>query len=335
MNITKTIATLIAAGMLAIAALSCTGKTIEVTRQVPIEVTRVVQVNQEIEVTRQFPVDRFIPVTREVKQEVQIEVTRVVPVTRQIEVTRQVEVTRVVPMPPPWNSYQNQHELSAAAITVCVGAPEDGNCATGFFNLRNGEYHGHVFTNEHVVRGLEKMLPDTIGVYWHPARKTIQAEIITTNRRLDVAVLHVTLNDFINTATTANAETIDLALKHMERINRWGTKNSQAREAIWMAGYPSDRNPKLWMAPEVRDGAIDSSHNGYTGHPYPLAHSISSMPGSSGSLIINQAGDALAILTGGYGGYMDDPPIRFGIGTPLWAIYDWIDEQAYGWDPGQ
>ena len=81
---------------------------VEVTREVPVEATRIV--TEEVEVTREVPVEvpvevtrvvpRAVEVSREVPVEVPVEVTRVVP--REVEVTRvvrvevPVEVTRVV-----------------------------------------------------------------------------------------------------------------------------------------------------------------------------------------------------------------------------------------------
>ena len=85
--------------LLASVLISCTSPStpseiseVEVTRQVPVEVTR------EVEVIREVPVE----VTREVEvtRQVPVEVTREVEVIREVpvEVTREVEVTRTVPV---------------------------------------------------------------------------------------------------------------------------------------------------------------------------------------------------------------------------------------------
>ena len=103
----RAIAVIIAAFVMAAVAFSCTREihiestrivesTREVPVEVPVEVTRIV----EVEATRQVPVEvtRLIEVaaTREVPFEVPVEVTREVPVTREvdIEVTREIQVTR-------------------------------------------------------------------------------------------------------------------------------------------------------------------------------------------------------------------------------------------------
>ena len=103
----RAIAVIIAAFVMAAVAFSCTREihiestrivesTREVPVEVPVEVTRIV----EVEATRQVPVEvtRLIEVaaTREVPYEVPVEVTREVPVTREVdvEVTREIQVTR-------------------------------------------------------------------------------------------------------------------------------------------------------------------------------------------------------------------------------------------------
>ena len=103
----RAIAVIIAAFVMAAVAFSCTREihiestrivesTREVPVEVPVEVTRIV----EVEATRQIPVEvtRLIEVaaTREVPYEVPVEVTREVPVTREVdvEVTREIQVTR-------------------------------------------------------------------------------------------------------------------------------------------------------------------------------------------------------------------------------------------------
>ena len=103
----RAIAVIIAAFVMAAVAFGCTREihiestrivesTREVPVEVPVEVTRIV----EVEATRQVPVEvtRLIEVaaTREVPYEVPVEVTREVPVTREVdvEVTREIQVTR-------------------------------------------------------------------------------------------------------------------------------------------------------------------------------------------------------------------------------------------------
>ena len=103
----RAIAVIIAAFVMAAVAFGCTREihiestrivesTREVPVEVPVEVTRIV----EVEATRQVPVEvtRLIEVaaTREVPYEVPVEVTREVPVTREVdvEVTRAIQVTR-------------------------------------------------------------------------------------------------------------------------------------------------------------------------------------------------------------------------------------------------
>lgn len=101
------VAGMAALGLAALVAFGCTREihiestrivesTREVPVEVPVEVTRIV----EVEATRQVPVEvtRLIEVaaTREVPYEVPVEVTREVPVTREVdvEVTREIQVTR-------------------------------------------------------------------------------------------------------------------------------------------------------------------------------------------------------------------------------------------------
>ena len=317
---------------------------VEVTREVPVTrqvqvthevpVTRQVEVTRQIPVTRQVEITREVPVTRQVQVTREVPVTREIPVTRQIEVTRAVEVTRQVPMPQPWSNYKDHHELSAAAITVAAGG------GTGWFNLREGKYYGHVFTNEHVVRDRED-----IRVYWHPAGKGIQAKPIISDINLDIAVLDVTLDDFLRTYDPFWEETVQQALEHMERIGRWGSKDIAPYDAVWMAGYPRHRNPNLMGAPEVRTGGIYDIRKtiigGYENPEAPpltrIAHSIWANYGSSGSLIINGLGHPIGIesywIPSGQRdnwipGTLTDPEgPRGGIATTLWEIYDWIDGQ--------
>lgn len=103
----RAIAVIIAAFVMAAVAFSCTReihiestRIVESTREVPVEVPVEVTRLVEVEATRQVPVEvtRLIEVaaTREVPYEVPVEVTREVPVTREVdvEVTREIQVTR-------------------------------------------------------------------------------------------------------------------------------------------------------------------------------------------------------------------------------------------------
>ena len=85
----KVITASIIASCISVAAISCASE-VEITREVPVEVTRI----SEVEITREVPV--------EVTRINEVEITREVPVevTREVEITRNIEVTRVVVLTP-------------------------------------------------------------------------------------------------------------------------------------------------------------------------------------------------------------------------------------------
>ena len=133
-----------------IAAVACgSQETVEVTREVPVEVTKIVTETEQVEVEKEVPVEVTKIVTETEEVEVPVEVTKVV--TQQVEVTKIVEVEVEPPSGPKetivfgdlnWASALLQNRIAQYIVEFGYGYPTDvkfGATLPLFEGLKNGD----------------------------------------------------------------------------------------------------------------------------------------------------------------------------------------------------
>ena len=136
------------ATMIAVVACGST-ETVEVTREVPVEVTKIVTETEQVEVEKEVPVEVTKIVTETEEVEVPVEVTKVV--TQQVEVTKIVEVEVEPPSGPKetivfgdlnWASALLQNRIAQYIVEFGYGYPTDvkfGATLPLFEGLKNGD----------------------------------------------------------------------------------------------------------------------------------------------------------------------------------------------------
>ena len=221
---------------------------------------------------------------------------------------RPTATRRPTPTPRPTiQQVPQDRESRLAAITVLV-TTSDGS-GTGFFAVTEDKGRWYVFTNEHVTQGDE-----TVEVYWHLARETVEADVLKSNANLDIAILDVQPSDFGSYPSGWGGFS-------------YGSKNYDKGDEVWIAGYPGDMGVRRGKSPVVRDGTIyQKSLQRYEGGTSFIEHSVKTAPGSSGSPVVNSSDQIIAINAGGA-----TEAERIGLAVPLWAIYRWLKT---GEEPG-